>query len=166
MELSERHHFAAPAAAVIDVLATEEAVRARYEGMGHRDVEVQRIHRGHGTLTVVSRRVVDVDLPGFARKVLQPTNTMTQTDAWAEDPDGWTGTVDVDVGGAPVQLSGRMRLVDVDSGSDYTVTLTMNVKVPLIGGKIADWAGKNDALTTLQAEFAATDAWLAAQPPT
>jgi hypothetical protein len=164
MELTETHHFAAGADAVIDVLATEAAVIARYEGMGHREVEVRRIDRGDGTLTVVSRRVVEVDLPGFARKVLQPTNTMTQTDAWAKDPDGWTGTFDVEVAGAPVQLSGRMRLVDAGSGSDYTVTLTMNVKVPLVGGKIADWVGKNDALTTLQAEFAATDAWLVDHP--
>lgn len=164
MELTETHRFTASADAVIDVLATAEAVVARYEGMGHRDVEVQRIDRGDGTLTVVSRRVVDVDLPGFARKVLQPTNTMTQTDAWAQDSDGWTGTFAVEVAGAPVQLSGKMRLVDADSGSDYTVTMTMNVKVPLIGGKIADWVGKNDARTTLQAEFAATDAWLASHP--
>ena len=164
MELTERHHFDASADAVIDVLATEEAVVARYEGMGHRDVEVQRIDRGDGTVTVVSRRVVEVDLPGFARKVLQPTNTMTQTDAWAKDPDGWTGTFEVDVAGAPVQLWGRMQLVDAGSGSDYTVTLSMNVKVPLVGGKIADWVGKNDALTTLQAEFAATDTWLADHP--
>ena len=35
----------AAADAVIDVLATEDAVLARYEGMGHRDVEVQRIDR-------------------------------------------------------------------------------------------------------------------------
>ena len=166
MELTGSHHYAAPADSVIDVFATEDAVRARYEGMGHREVEVQRIDRGDGTLTVVSRRVVDIDLPGFARKVLQPTNTMTQTDAWAEDPDGWIGTVAVEVVGAPVQLSGRMRLVDAGSGSDCTVTLTLNVKVPLIGGKIADWAGKNDALTTMHAEFAATDTWLADHPPT
>lgn len=165
MELTETHHFAAGADAVIEVLATEDAVVARYESMGHRDVEVQRVDRGDGTLTVVSRRVVEIDLPGFARKVLQPTNTMTQTDAWAKDPDGWTGTFAVDVAGAPVQLSGKMRLVDAGSGSDYTVSLSMNVKVPLIGGKIADWVGRNDALTTLQAEFAATDAWLADHPP-
>jgi Protein of unknown function (DUF2505) len=164
MELTETHHFAAAADAVIDVLATEDAVLARYEGMGHRDVEVQRIDRDDGTLTVVSRRVVEVDLPGFARKVLQPTNTMAQTDAWVKGPDGWTGTFDVAVAGAPVQLSGTMRLVDATAGSDYEVTLTMNVKVPLVGGKIADWIGKNDALTTLQAEFAATDAWLADNP--
>lgn len=165
MELTETHHFEAPADAVIDVFATEDAVRQRYEGMGHREVEVQHIDRGEGTLTVTSRRVVDVDLPGFARKVLQPTNTMTQTDTWTKDADGWSGTFAVDVAGAPVHLAGTMRLTDAGAGADYTVRLSMSVKVPLIGGKIADWVGKNDALATLKAEFAATDTWLADHPP-
>ncbi len=171
MELTRTHHFAATSDAVIDVFADEDAVRARYEGMGHRDVEVLGVERTDDGLTVRCRRVVDVDLPGFARRVLQPTNTMTQTDTWTRGDGGWSGTFDVEVAGAPVELSGEMALADGGSGdagsgdapgSDYTVTLRMNVKVPLVGGKIADWAGKNDALSTLEAEFAATDAWLAA----
>lgn len=162
MELQRTHHFATPADRVIDVFADEAAVRDRYEGMGHRDVEVLGIDRTDDSLTVRCRRVVDVDLPGFARKVLQPTNTMTQTDTWSRGADGWTGTFSVDVAGAPIELHGTMALVDAGDGSDYTVTLVMNVKVPLVGGKIADWAGKNDAAKTLEAEFAATDARLAA----
>jgi hypothetical protein len=165
MELTDRHHFAAAPDEVIDVFADEAAVVARYEGMGHREVEVTSVERGEGTLTVVSRRVVDVDLPGFARKVLQPTNTMTQTDQWSQGPDGWTGSFAVDVAGAPVEMGGTMNLVAADGGSDYEVTITMSVKVPLVGGRIADWVGKNEAATTLRAEFAATDAWLADHPP-
>jgi hypothetical protein len=38
------------------------------------------------------------------------------------------------------------------------------VKVPLVGGKIADWAGKNDVPRTLDAEFAFGDTWLADHP--
>ena len=162
MELTRTHHFTAPPAAVIDVFADADAVRTRYEGMGHRYVEVLGVERTDDSLTVRCRRVVDVDLPGFAKRVLQPTNTMTQTDTWAREGDGWNGTFSVDVEGAPVELSGEMALADDGDGSDYTVTLRMNVKVPLVGGKIADWAGKNDALSTLEAEFAATDSWLAA----
>ena len=33
-----------------------------------------------------------------------------------------------------------------------------------VGGKIADWAGKNDVPKTMAAEFAAGDAWLADHP--
>lgn len=167
MELTDTHRYGAPVDAVVDMFAQPDAVRARYEGMGHRDVEVLECERGDGTLRVRTRRVVDVDLPGFARKVLSPTNTMVQTDEWRAAGDGsWDGTFTVDVQGAPVQLRGSMRLVPAgDDACENTVTIRMDVKVPLVGGKIADWVGKNDARTTLLAEFAAGDEWLAAHPP-
>ena len=53
-----------------------------------------------------------------------------------------------------------MSLEPDGSGTVHTVTTSMKVKVPLVGGKIADWAGKNDIPRTLQAEFDANDDWL------
>jgi hypothetical protein len=134
--------------------------------MGHRDVEILVCERTAAALEVRSRRVVEVDLPGFARKVLSPTNTMTQTDRWTRrDDGGWEGAYDVDLAGAPVEMSGTMALRAVESGADYTVSFRMAVKVPIVGGKIADWVGRNEAVTTLEAEFAAGEAWLAAHRP-
>lgn len=166
MELTRTHRYDVEPDAVIDMFADPDAVRARYEGMGHRDVEILACDRADASLEVRSRRVVDVDLPGFARKALSPTNTMTQTDHWVRrDDGGWDGTFDVDVAGAPVEMSGTMELSPDDGGARYGVTIRMAVKVPLVGGKIADWVGKNEAASTLEAEFAAGDAWLAANPP-
>ena len=162
MDLTDTHTYDAPIGAVIDMFADQAAVTARYASMGHRDIEVLECERGDGTLVVRTSRVVDVDLPGFAKKVLKPTNTMVQTDEWTEGDDGtWNGTFRVDVAGSPVELSGRMRMIPDGERTDSTVTITMNVKVPLVGGKIADWAGKNEVRTTLAAEFAAGDEWLA-----
>ena len=82
---------------------------------------------------------------------------MHQNDEWHEVGDGsWEGVFGVEVAGAPIQLSGVMRLVPGDGTCTHDVTITMNVKVPLVGGKIADWAGKNDVKRTLDAEFAAS----------
>jgi hypothetical protein len=90
---------------------------------------------------------------------------MVQTDTWTAAGDGrWDGAFKVEVAGSPVELSGKMTLVPAGERADSTVTITMNVKVPLVGGKIADWAGKNEVRTTLDAEFAAGDAWLADHP--
>lgn len=165
MELTDSHRYDADVDTVMAMFADPDAVQARYEGMGHREVQILECERTDDALTVRSSRVVDVDLPGFARKVLKPTNTMVQTDRWSASGDGgWSGTFDVDVAGAPVQLSGRMSLAPDGGGSRHQVTITMNVKVPLVGGKIADWAGKNDVRQTLDAEFAAGDAWLADHP--
>lgn len=92
---------------------------------------------------------------GFAREALKPTNTMQQTDEWHHQADGsWSGTFDVDVRGAPVHISGTMTLSADPDGARHAVTLEMQVKVPLIGGKIADWVGKNDGQRSLDAEFA------------
>ncbi|MGZ4694250.1 MAG: DUF2505 domain-containing protein [Acidimicrobiales bacterium] len=165
MELTGSHTYAASIDAVLAMLADAEATAAKYESMGHRDVEIIDCSHIDGTLHVESSRVVDVDLPGFAKKVLKPTNTMHQNDEWHEVGDGsWEGVFGVEVVGAPIQLSGVMRLVPGDDTCTHDVTITMNVKVPLVGGKIADWAGKNDVKRTLDAEFAFGDRWLAEHP--
>ena len=164
MDVSDSHTYAAPVDAVIDMYADPAAIVARYERMGHRDIEVLERSRTDDSLRVRTSRVVDVDLPGFARKVLSPTNTMSQTDEWSRSGDGsWDGTVQVEVQGAPVRMSATMRLVPEGEVSTMHVTVSMSVKVPLVGGRIADWAGKNDVPRTMAAEFAAGDAWLADQ---
>jgi hypothetical protein len=162
MQINDQHTYAAPIASVVDMFADERAIRDRYEGMGHRDVTILECTRTPTSLRVRSSRVVDVELPSFAKKVLKPTNTMVQTDEWSADGDVWSGTFAVEVQGAPVKINGTMHL---DPGGDkctHAVSLTMEVKVPLVGGKIADWIGKNDAVRTLEAEFAAGDRWLQA----
>jgi hypothetical protein len=165
MQIKDSHTYAAPLDVVLDMFADADATRAKYEGMGHRDVEIRDVARTPETLTIATSRVVDVDLPGFARRVLKPTNTMRQTDEWRSGSGGgWTGTFAVEVEGAPVELSGEMRLVPGEGTCTHEVTITMNVKVPIVGGKIADWVGKNDARRTLEAEFAFGDTWLADHP--
>lgn len=165
MDVKRSHTYAAPIEAVIAMLSDPEATTAKYDGMGHREIEILDCAAGDGTLHIESSRIVDVDLPGFAKKFIKPTNTMHQTDDWQETDDGtWTGTFAVDVDGAPIELSGVMRLVPDDDTCTHEVTITMNVKVPLVGGKIADWAGKNDVRQTLEAEFAFGDTWLADHP--
>jgi len=42
------------------------------------------------------------------------------------------------------------------------ITVDVTVKVPLVGGKIADWAAKNDVQRSVEAEFTFGDQWLAA----
>ncbi len=162
MKVTETHTYAAAIDVVQDMFADESFVRAKYEGMGHRDVVIDECTRTDDGLVIRSTREVEIDLPGFAKRFIQPVNTMVQTDTWTAADGGWTGTFDVEVQGAPVRISGTMGLTPGDGDScTQEVAMTMDVKVPLAGGKIADWAGKNDVPKTLAAEFAAGDAWLA-----
>jgi hypothetical protein len=155
MRLVGAHVYPVPVDTALEMFRVEAAIVARYESMGHRDVEVLELTADDVTVHIVSSRVVDVELPGFAKKALKPTNTMKQTDDWHRDGDGsWSGTFGVEVQGAPVRIDGTMKLAPEAEGSRHEVTLDLQVKIPLIGGKIADWVGKNDAQRTLDAEFA------------
>lgn len=160
MEVTRSHTYEAPIGAVLDMLADADAVTHRYAGMGHREITIDRCERGDDTLVVVSSRVVEVDLPGFAKKVFSPSNTMTQTDEWHADGDRWSGTFTVDVAGAPIETSGTMSLTPEGDRTVHQVTVTVKVKVPLVGGRITDWVAKNEVPETLEAEFQAGDDWL------
>jgi hypothetical protein len=162
MELKGSHEYPVAVDAVIAMLEDALATVEKYEGMGHRNVEIIELVPGDGTLRVVSSRVVDIELPGFAKKALKPTNTMTQTDEWRRNDDGsWSGTFVVDVKGAPVCICGRMSLSPVAAGTRHEVAIDLQVKVPIIGGKIADLVGKRDVQRTLDAEFVFNDGRLA-----
>jgi hypothetical protein len=155
MRLEGSQVYPVPVDEVMAMFRDGTATVERYESMGHRDVEVVELDADDDTVRIVSTRVVDVDLPGFAKKALTPTNTMKQTDEWRRHDDGsWSGTFAVDVQGAPVHIDGSMKLAPEAEGTRHEVTLELKVKIPIIGGKVADWVGKNDAQRTLDAEFA------------
>jgi hypothetical protein len=162
MELKGSHTYNAPIDRVLAMFADPDAAAAKYEGMGHRHVQILECAREGPVLRLRSSRIVDVDVPSFARKVLKPTNTMLQTDEWREVPDGaWHGTFNVEVKGAPVRISGSTRLTPIDGSCRHEVTISVSVRVPLVGGRIATWVANNDVRRTLDSEAAFGDRWLA-----
>jgi hypothetical protein len=135
------HTYQRPADEVFAVLTDFDCVREKYEALGHSDVELIALdeHDGGG-LTFVTRRVVPLELPGFAKKVLSPRQSVTQTDVWsAPDTKGVrTGTFEVAGKGTPVQVRGTMRLAPRGKNRcDNATNVTVGCKLPLIGGKIA-----------------------------
>ena len=94
---------------------------------------------GEDSLEIKIVRQVDIDVPSVAKKFIKPANTVTSTDRWERQADGSCGGhSDVDIKGVPVQSIGSASLVDDGAGGcDYTITLTLKVKVPMIGEKVA-----------------------------
>lgn len=163
MDLKDSYTYDAPIDAVLAILSDPAATVAKYESMANRDVEILECSPRPGSLRVVSKRVVDVDLPGFAKRVLRPSNTMTQTDEWKRRRDGsWAGTFDVQVQGTPLHVFGTMQLNPRGSTTVHDVQLHVEVKVPIIGGRIAEWAAKGDVRRSLDGEFAFNSSRLAA----
>jgi hypothetical protein len=143
MEFSATHTYQRPATAVFALLTDFESVRDKYEALGHGDVElISREEDDDGGVTLVTRRVVPLELPGFAKRVLSPRQTVVQTDTWSP-PDAHgvrTGTFSAVAKGTPVQVHGTMHLAPNGARRcTNTTDVTVECKIPLLGGKIANF---------------------------
>ncbi|PWN56595.1 DUF2505 domain-containing protein [Abyssibacter profundi] len=77
---------------------------------------------------------LSVPVPGFAKKVVGDTTTLIEQDSW--DLAAKTGTLSVDIQGAPVKAVGQMKLVDQAGGCVNEISWDISCSVPLIGKKI------------------------------
>jgi len=141
MQLNAIHGYQHPADAVFAALTDFEVVKSKYEAIGQGEVQLVRRDRGaDGSVTMVTTRVVPLELPGFAKKVLSPKQQVTQTDVWS-GPDSKgrrSGTFTVEAKGTPVKVHGTLALTRRGAkGCTNTTEVTVECKVPLIGGKIA-----------------------------
>lgn len=160
MDINAQHTFDHPIDKVWAMFTDQDSHVAKFESMGHRDIEVIDYRNDGDEVVIKIRRTVDVDLPGFAKKVMKPTNTVETTDTWRDLGDGtYGGDFIVDAKGAPIDARGTTRLRPAGDKTDYEVKVVVKVKVPIIGGKIEGWA-KGDIVKQFDDEFAAGDAWL------
>lgn len=162
--------FAAPIDAVWTMICDPDAQLAMFERMGYRDIELVE-HRLEGDhLHLVTRRSITLDLPGFARRVLRPTNTMHSVDDWHLTTDrddggatGATGAIAMRIDGAPVAIDGTVTLTPEGDSTVYAITIDVDVRVPVVGRKIAAWALR-DVERQFALQFEAADGWLGIDP--
>lgn len=162
MDYTGTHVFDAPIERVWEMFRDKASHLAKFEAMGHTDIDVRSYEVDDERMTLVVARSVTVELPGFAKKVLQPTNTVVSTDVWEDRGDGtYGGHFEVSSPGTPISSTGTTLLrPEGDDRTYYEVQVDLEVKVPIIGRKIADWA-KGDVAKQMDQEFAAGDTWLA-----
>jgi hypothetical protein len=170
MKVASTHTYAAPADVVFAMMTTPDVLTEKYTALGHSGITVLDHSTTGATVAVRSRRMVPMEVPGFAKRFLSPTNSVEQHDRWnAPAKDGSrTGTWEVDARGVPVSAGGTQRLTPGKDGTTV-VEIIGEVKssVPLLGGKLASFVGA-DVQRTLQAEEAFNDGYLAraTQKPT
>jgi Protein of unknown function (DUF2505) len=105
------------------------AVKARSEAFGERDVQVTKTGE-----TLTNLRLIEVELPLFARGLFTPTNTVLDVKVW--DRESKTARFSVDVKNVPTRVSGTVRIEATETGCDYVVDVLVACRIPLIGGKI------------------------------
>ena len=118
------------------VLTDEGWPQRRNAALHDGSTVVRREQTQDGGVVMVVSRELPAGVPGFLERFLPKEGRVTQTDTWAPASGGRrTGTWTVEIPGAPARLGGTMHLEPTASGCRYVIDGTIEVKIPLVGGK-------------------------------
>lgn len=150
--------------AAAGLLADPDHVRAKVTAGGAVDPQVDVTGTVDGAFTVTTRRLLPADqIPAHLRGLVGDRIDVRQVEAWEQpDEDGSrSGTVVVEIAGAPVRLTGRTTLQPVGpDASRVTYDGDVRANVPLFAAAVEE-ATRSAVLAVLETEHRATLDWLA-----
>ncbi|MEU0496679.1 DUF2505 domain-containing protein [Mycobacterium sp. NPDC006124] len=116
-----------------------------------------------GGVDVVTTQTMRADrLPAVVGQFHHGDLHFVREEAWTPVRDGRaTATVRGSIPGAPATLSGTAVLFATDSGSRLEFRATVEVRIPLVGGKVENFVG-SQLVGLLTAEQNFTTAWIKA----
>jgi hypothetical protein len=161
METTESFSYPADVESVFQLMGDEEFLKEKCSSLGQRDFTITAREESEGGRRLSTTRVVDSTIPSFAKRILGATNTLVQTEEWSAPEGGVrTGRWTVVISGSPVRMGGTMRLEPQGEHCVHHIEVKVTASVPLIGGKIADFAGRQ-ALDMLHKDNRFGEEWLA-----
>jgi len=149
---------------VARMLADPAFVRRRDAAAGALSSTAETEGDPAGAFVVRSTRSLPTDdVPQVARRLVGDTLELRQVDSWeAPGPDGArTGSMSLEVSGAPVRLSARLTLVPAGEGqATEAVQGDLVASVPLVGGKL-EKAAEPAVQAAIRSEERVGREWLA-----
>ena len=150
------HELAGDVETVFALVTDPAFLERKFTAGGAKDVSVVTEATPDGGTRLVINRKVTLDLPGFAAKFVQPTNTFVQIENWAPaTADGRRlCTYEVDVQGVPSSIVGTVTLSPDGAQTRQGIEAQMKVSIPLVGGRLEKVAVENGTkLLATEAEF-------------
>lgn len=137
MRFHKQSTYPLPSDVVIRLFSDKDYFLEKYRLTGARHITLleHRCENGKSRITVQRDVSLEIPLPRFARKFIDDTITLTQTDTW--DLTSKTGTLEIIMKGTPAEVTCDMRLIDQGEQTTLDLDFNIEVNVPLVGQKIA-----------------------------
>lgn len=147
------HEYSHPLAKVWEAFSEPDFYCAKFEGIGHRNVEVVTSDSDEHAFSIEVSREVPFEAPAFLRSMLGEWNTLLQSEQWMRAAKGvYQNELLIQAHGVPVRMTGTMKLSAKGKGCVNEVAITIRASVPLIGGKVEQVVAR-DTEANLQAEY-------------
>ena len=105
---------------VYDFVTDPENIKKRCEASGERNVRIE-VEEAGGTKIITATREIDSDLPGFAKKLFNATNTIIERREWRDAGEKKTCKSHIDVVGTPGKIDSSVTISPSGSGCTYDI---------------------------------------------
>ena len=140
VKISRDHEYAHSTDAVFALFTDREAIYAKQEALGARNIRVEECETSADGAVVSFVRELPADVPGLLSKFLQPWNTVEQTERWTcYADDVYQAELDIDIAGVPVTIEGTLELEPLDEGCVNHVRMTIDCGIPFVGKTLAEF---------------------------
>jgi len=129
---------------VYQFVTDPESIKKRCEASGERNVRIE-VEEAGGTKVITATREIDSDLPGFAKKLFNATNTIIERREWRNAGEKKTCKSHIDVVGTPGKIDSNVTISPSGSGCTYDIEFEATAKVPLIRRKLEQFIAKTTA---------------------
>jgi hypothetical protein len=129
---------------VYQFVTDPENIKKRCEASGERNVRIE-VEEAGGTKIITATREIDSDLPGFAKKLFNATNTIIERREWRNAGEKKTCKSHIDVVGTPGKIDSNVTISPSGSGCTYDIEFEATAKVPLIRRKLEQFIAKTTA---------------------
>lgn len=165
MHLQATLSYEADVARVGRMLADTEFVEDKLLASGALSQHANVVGDHERGFTVTTRREMPTDtIPPQFRGFVGSTLEVRHVEAWEPLADGERkGSVVLEIVGAPVRFTGRLRLAPRDGGSLIEVDGDLKASLPIFGAALEEAAG-GAVRAALDAEQRAGAAWLSRHP--
>ncbi len=142
MEIKAQHHYLKDVETVFRFFSDPAAIKAKYEGVGARNIEVLQTAEQGELFLVKTRREVPAEVPAMLKKFFGAWNKVTATERWRREGGGRACEYDIEVSG-PVQIRGRLHLKPEATGCVNEIAVEVTCGIPLVGKKIVELAAES-----------------------
>ena len=147
-----QHEYSRDADTVFHLITSPDELTRRCEALGERNVKVEVSESG-GVTKIQIVREVEQELPGFAKKLLKPTNTLVEREEWRSVDGRYEGKGQLKIVGTGATIDSTIQLSPSGAGCVYEIDFQVTAKAPLIRRKLESFIG-DTALDSLRAQHA------------
>lgn len=149
---SFRFEHARDADTVFELITDRDELTKRCEALGERNVQVE-VNESDGVTKTQIVREVERELPGFAKKLFKPKNTLVEREEWRKADGKYEAKGQLKIVGTGATLDSTIILSPSGAGSVYEIDIQVTAKVPLIRRKLEAFIG-DTALESLREQHA------------